>query len=558
MLTNILDYIRYTLYGALIVTLFFLYQAWNTDHTQAKDNVSEVQNSIIEKNSSYVPQITESTKNKNVTTDQVPPFLSSTNIIHVTTDIIKADIDAIGGNIIKLELLNYPEQIHSKKPFVLMNDTKQTLYFAQSGLLGIDGPDNNTKQALYSYDLKDYSLSPGEDELQVKLHWKNEKGLIVTKLFTFKRNSYEIKINYLIDNQSNQPWNGNYYLQLLRTNKSPDGSKGFASYTTYFGAAISSPNHHYEKISFDKMMKSNLDESITSGWAAMVQHYFVSAWIPDKDLTMQYFTRNLGNNLFAVTIVSPSIDVPAGKTITTEAKLYAGPATANKLEKAAPYLQLTIDYGWFWFISIIIFWAMEKIYLLIGNWGWSIVIITLLIKLLFYHFSAKSYYSMSAMKKLQPRLSALREKYGADKAKFTQAMLELYKKEKVNPFGGCLPILIQIPVFIGLYWVLIESVELRHAPFMFWIQDLSAKDPFYVFPVLMGAFMYLQQRLNPPPPDPLQAKVMMLMPVFITLLFLNLPAGLTLYGFVNNAISYLQQWYIMRNLEKKEKVKKKM
>jgi YidC/Oxa1 family membrane protein insertase len=343
----------------------------------------------------------------------------------------------------------------------------------------------------------------------------------------------------------------------MRTNSPPPTQQsGFMNLATYFGAAISSPEKRFQKISFKDMQNNKLNQTITGGWAAMIQHYFVSAWVPDKTYAMQYFTNITHDNLYTVGMISPKINVNPNESIHIPAKFYAGPAIANDLEAAAPGLKLTIDYGWFWFISDLIFWMMQHIYDVIGNWGWAIVIVTIIIKLAFYKLSAKSYRSMSAMKKLQPKLNSLKERFADDKQKFTQATLELYKKEKVNPMSGCLPILIQIPVFIGLYWVLIESVQFRQAPWILWIHDLSVKDPYYVLPVLMGLSMFLQQRLNPPPPDPMQAKVMMFMPVIFTVLFINFPAGLMLYWFVNNTLSFLQQWFIMRSMEKAEKSKK--
>lgn len=297
------------------------------------------------------------------------------------------------------------------------------------------------------------------------------------------------------------------------------------------------------------MQKSNLSQTISGGWAAMVQHYFVTAWIPSKVTASDYYSKVTPEGLFGIGMINSQVTVPSHEKMMVQSKLYTGPALTDRLEKAAPGLQLTIDYGIFWFISIAIFWLMQKVHDFIGNWGWAIVITTLIIKLLFYKLSAKSYRSMSMLKKLQPRMERLKELYGADRQKLTQATMDLYRQEKVNPMGGCLPILIQIPVFIALYWVLVESVQLRQAPFILWIHDLTAKDPYYILPLLVGLSMFLQQRLSPPPPDPMQAKVMMFMPVIFTALFLNFPAGLMLYWFVNNMLSFLQQWYIMRTVK---------
>lgn len=554
-----LDYLRIALYGTLVVILFILYQAWEKDHPKPVNTPT----TTVSNTTNYIPEITQTNQN---TTTQSATNITSTNavtpvvsqpVVHVITDLLQVDIDALGGNIIQVKLVKYLDELHSSNPFVLLNNLPNTRYIAQSGLLSTTGPDTSKGQTLYTSDKMDYSLPENQNEIQVKLHWKNEQGVIVDKIFTFKRNSYEIDVGYQIANQSNQPWGGNLYLQIMRKDTPPVNHQGFVSFATYFGAAVSSPEKRFQKITFKDMGKQNLNQTIVGGWAAMIQHYFVSAWIPDKNTSSQYFSNVTNDGLYTIGVIGPKIDIPPGQTVETKAKFYAGPAIAEYLEKAAPSLKLTIDYGWFWFISAIIFWMMQHIYNLIGNWGWSIVIVTLIIKLMFYHLSAKSYRSMSGLKKIQPKINALKERFGDDKQKFTQATLELYKKEKVNPMSGCLPILVQIPVFIGLYWVLIESVQLRQAPFILWIQDLSIKDPYYVLPLLMGLSMFLQQRLNPPPADPTQAKVMMFMPVIFTILFVNFPAGLMLYWFVNNTLSYLQQWYIMHSMDKAEKKPKK-
>jgi YidC/Oxa1 family membrane protein insertase len=357
-------------------------------------------------------------------------------------------------------------------------------------------------------------------------------------------------------NQSSQPWEGNLYTQLMRTDSPPPNNSGFMNLATYFGAAVSTPQKPFEKITFKEMNQKSLDQTVEGGWAAMIQHYFISAWIPEKSVTSTYYTKVLPNGLHAIGMIGKPVTAAPGTTVTSGATLYVGPSLGDQLEQAAPHLKLTIDYGWFWFISDIIFWMMQHIYDVVGNWGWSIVIVTIIIKLLFYQLSNNSYRSMSGLKKLQPRIELLKERYKDDKQKLTQATMELYKEAKVNPMSGCLPILIQIPVFIALYWVLVESVQLRQAPFIFWIHDLSQHDPYYILPVMMGISMFLQQRLNPPPPDPMQAKIMMLMPVLFTFLFANFPAGLMLYWFVNNTLSFLQQWHIMHRVEKENANKK--
>ncbi len=551
--TKILESLRIGLYAALLVVLFLFYQAWEKEHAPA--TIRPTPNNAIQSNG-YVPALTEpaaQSKTSNLSTAPVTT-ISNNPIVHVTTDTFEADIDTLGGNITQIKLLKYPSELHSTQPFLLLNDSPDTRYLAQSGLLNTEGPDTTKGQATYTTEQTNYVLMPDQQEMQVKLHWQNAQGIKIIKSFTFKRNQYAINVDYQIDNQSKQAWDGSLYLQLLRKNSSENAHQNHLSATaTYFGAAISSPDKRFKKITFSEMDSKNLDQTITDGWAAMIQHYFVSAWAPDSNMPLRYFSRVTNDGLYTIGMISPKVNVAPGQTLTIQSKLYAGPAIADDLEKVASSLKLTIDYGWFWFISGIIFWMMQHIYNVVGNWGWSIVLVTVVIKLMFYHLSAKSYRSMSGMKKLQPKIALLKERFGDDKQKFTQATLELYKKEKVNPMSGCLPILVQIPVFIGLYWVLIESVQLRQAPFILWIHDLSIKDPYYILPLLMGLSMFVQQRLNPPPPDPMQAKIMMLMPVIFTVLFLNFPAGLMLYWFVNNTLSFLQQWFIMRSVEKSPK-----
>lgn len=544
---NIFDYLRMALYAALIAVLVLMYQLWDKEHLKPM-----VKYTTETTGTNYIPEIKTDAIKATDSAPTSPSVINTGNLIHVKTDVIEADIDSQGGNIIQVKLIKYPEKLHSSTPFILLNNSSQTRYIAQSGLLSDLGPDTSQGQATYTTEKPDYVLNQGQAELTVNLHWQNQDGLKINKIFTFKPNDYQINVRYLIDNQSKKPWEGSLYLQLLRKNNPPEQSQGFSNLTTYFGAAISSSEKPFQKINFKEMDQQSLDKTITGGWAAMVQHYFVSAWVPETNITSKYFSRVTPDGLYTIGMIEPKVIVPIGGTSELSAKLYAGPAIADLLEKTAPGLPLTIDYGWFWFLSVIIFWMMQKVYYFVGNWGWSIVIVTMIIKLIFYPLSSKSYRSMSALKKVQPKINALKERFGDDKQKFTQATLELYKKEKVNPMSGCLPILIQIPVFIALYWVLIESVYLRQAPFILWIQDLSTKDPYYVLPILMGLSMLVQQRLSPPPPDPMQAKVMMFMPVLFTALFINFPAGLMLYWFVNNTLSVLQQWFIMRSMEKTE------
>lgn len=542
---NILDYVRMALYAALIVVGFLLFQAWSMEHpAKAADTTAVLPVAPVSPVAATQTSIAAST-----TAPAVPAGTVSSRLITVTTDLLKVTIDTAGGDVVSASLLKYPETLGSSTPFLLLNNNPDTRYLAESGLISVMGPDTSSAQATYMADKTSYDLA-NKDSIKVSLHWQNQEGLKVEKIFTFTRGSYQIDVTYNVSNQTAKPWSGSAYTQLLRTNSPPPAHSGFINLATFFGAAVSSAEKPFNKISFKQMHETNFAQTIHGGWAAMIQHYFISAWVPPQSATSNYYSRVSQNGLYTIGLISTPVNAAPGASTSTTNRLYVGPAIATDLEKTAPTLKLAIDYGWLWFISNIIFWLMQKIYDVVGNWGWSIVIVTIIIKLLFFKLSATSYRSMSMLKKLQPRIEALKERYGNDKQKVTQGMLELYRQEKVNPMSGCLPVVIQIPVFIALYWVLVESVQLRQAPFIFWIHDLSQKDPYYILPILMGLAMFVQQRLNPPSPDPVQAKMMMLMPVVFTALFANFPAGLMLYWFVNNTLSFLQQWYIMRTVNK--------
>jgi len=548
---TLIDYLRIALYSALVVIVVALFQTWEREHP-----VKQVQQSLSSTLSNTVLP-TNITANTNIISPSTSSITTIPNkLIHVTTDVFQITIDPKGGNIVGLNLLKYPAMLHSTLPTVLMSNDPAQKYIAQSGLYSQAGPDTTQGEALFTTDQTDYTLADNQTTTEVRLHWRNAFGVTFTKIYTFHRNDYAIDVNYEIDNASSKAWNGSLYLQLLRKNLPSAQHSGMLGLSTFNGAAFSSPDKPFQKLTFAKMDKEPLDENIANGWVAMMQHYFLSAWVPPTDTTARYFTRTSDDGLYSIGMIAPAISVNPGEKITTGAKLYAGPEVVDQLQKVAPTLKLTIDYGWLWMISAALFWLMQKIYNVVGNWGWSIVIVTMLIKLAFYHLSAKSYRSMSALKKLQPKIEALKERLGDDRQQLTQATLELYRKEKVNPMSGCLPVLIQIPVFIALYWVLIESVQLRQSPFILWIHDLSVSDPYYILPVLMGLSMFLQQRLNPPPADPTQAKIMMFMPVVFTVMFAGFPAGLMLYWFVNNTLSFLQQWFIMHRMEKAENNRK--
>ena len=391
-----------------------------------------------------------------------------------------------------------------------------------------------------------HAVADGSDTLKVKLHWSSDDGVRVAKIYTFHRDSYTIEVRYEVHNGSSEPWNARMYGQFQRSEVEAEGGL-FRTYT-YTGGVISGPDKPYDKIDFSDMRDADLKRSETGGWIAMIQHYFTGAWVPSPEGRNYYYSKAVANNRYVLGVMTPALSVAPQGTGSVKLTLYAGPKVQRRLEAVAPNLERTVDYGWLWLIAEPLFWLLEWIHGLIGNWGFSIIVLTMLIKLAFFHLSATSYKSMARMRKLQPRVMDLRDRFSGDKAKLNQAMMELYKKEKINPLGGCLPILVQIPVFISLYWVLLESVALRQAPFTLWIHDLSVHDPFFVLPVMMGITMLAQQRLNPAPPDPMQARIMMALPFVFTFLFLFFPAGLVLYWFVNNLLSIAQQWVITRKI----------
>ena len=466
-------------------------------------------------------------------------------VVTVRTDALTVRIDPRGGTMWQVSLNRYPVEIDEPdRPFILLDDRRDLVYVAESGLVGASAPDHH---AVLVPERNDYELAPGADRLDVRLHWQDENGVRITKIIEFTRDSYEIGVRYEVNNGSSLSWTGQAYGQFRRI--PPEDSGGLGTIYTYTGAVLSSPDKPYEKIDFDDMESEDLDREVRDGWMAMIQHYFASAWIPEPSVVARYYTKALPGGAFLAGLVGPPVTVAARTSGETRLKLYAGPKVQDRLEAAAPGLKRTVDYGWLFFIAQPLYVALEFIHDYVGNWGWSIILLTFFIKLAFYHLSAASYRSMARMRKLSPKIQSLRDRHSGDRQKMNQAMMELYKKEKINPLGGCLPIVVQIPVFIALYWVLLETVELRQANFIFWLKDLAAHDPFFVLPVLMGASMFLQQRLSPTPPDPIQAKVMMFLPIIFTGFFLFFPSGLVLYWFVNNLLSISQQWVITKRIE---------
>ena len=473
----------------------------------------------------------------------------NTRLVKVSTDVLTVLIDTQGGDIVRVDLPKHLTELgESSSPFILLNRTSSTTYIAQSGLVGANGTDTKAGRPLFSVDAEQYQLQDGEDSLTVNLTLRQGEVLI-TKRFTFKRSDYLIGLTYHVDNQSSHPWKAGLFGQIKRDSHNPTvgNSMGMAP---FLGAALTSNDENYKKLDFEDIEDETFKETVTGGWVAMVQHYFISAWVPDQSISNTFNLRKLGSqDLYMLGFTSPQVAVEPGEKGELKAAFYAGPKDQYRLEKISPYLDLTVDYGLLWWIAKPLFWVLYQLHMVLGNWGWSIIFLTVMIKAAFFRLSATSYRSMANMRKLQPEMARLKDLYGDDRQKMSQETMSLYKREKVNPMGGCLPILVQMPVFMALYWVLLESVELRHSPWILWISDLSVKDPFFVLPLIMGVSMFVQQRLNPTPPDPMQAKVMQIMPIAFTFFFMFFPAGLVLYWTVNNGLSIIQQWLITRKIE---------
>ncbi|MFP4273112.1 MAG: membrane protein insertase YidC [Halothiobacillaceae bacterium] len=484
---------------------------------------------------------------------------SAAGSISVRTDVLDLRISTRGGVLHQADLLDYPVRLDQPDtPVRLLTDGRGKRYVAQSGLQSSSGP-APTHHAEYRAEGSEYRLEEGQDVLSVPMAWE-EDGLRVTKTYHFERGSYVVRVTHEVENLRDEAWTGNQYRQLQRTSVE-DGMRLVYTYTggVYAGDVPGTGDRvNYEKLTFSEMAKSPLSRDLTNGWVAMIQHYFLSAWAPRADEVNHYYTLTTSGTpaLYALGIASPERTVAPGAQDRFESVLYIGPKIQENLEPLAQGLELTVDFGIFTFIAKPIFWLLKLFHDWVGNWGWAIVMVTIVIKLIFLWPSAISYRSMARMRTLTPKLKALKERYAEDRQKLSQEMMKLYQKEKINPLGGCLPILIQIPVFIALYWVLVESVELRHAEWIFWIKDLTAMDPYFVLPVLMGLSMWAQQKLNPTPMDPMQQKIFTWLPVVFTIFFAFFPAGLVLYWLVNNLLSIAQQYLITRRIEREAAAKK--
>jgi YidC/Oxa1 family membrane protein insertase len=462
--------------------------------------------------------------------------------ITITTDVIKADIDTLGGQLKRLELLKFKDGVDPTKNQVLFDADQSKTYLAQTGLIGGAAmPNHNTP----------FAAKPGARVLdggnQVQLVLEAVQGGVkLTKTFTFRRGDYVIDVRHDVSNVGAAPVTPELYMQLIHDGNKPAGDSYFNS--SYTGPTLYTEEDHYQKLDFADIEKGKAEHTkkADNGWIAISQHFFVSALVPQDKSARDIFTKKVDTNLYAIGTVTPLGALAPGATISNDAKLYSGPQVSNLLEKVAPGLELVKDYGMLTLIAKPMFWVMEQIHSVLGNWGWTIIAFTILIKLAFFPLSAAGYRSMAKMKVLTPKMQAIRERHKGDPQKMNQATMELYKTEKINPLGGCLPILVQMPVFIALYWVLQASVEIRGAPWIGWITDLAAPDPWYILPVLYAVSMYITTKLNPAPADPMQAKMMLFMPLAFSVIFFFFPSGLVLYWVVNNVLSIGQQWAISK------------
>lgn len=470
--------------------------------------------------------------------------------IRVTTDMVVAEIDTAGGDIRQLGLIAHPSREDQTKPYELLLDKTVRFHVAQSGLIGTNLPNHKTKYTVDSSNY-DYRLESGQDKVVVRLLAPEEDGIQVAKIFTFHRGSYVIDVEFEIVNHSDAAIIPFSYFQMLRDANEPTGSSTLVH--SYTGPAMYTDAEKFQKIKFSDMDKNKAEypTNADNGWIAMLEHYFLTAWLPPQNTPREYFAKRLAHNQYTAGVIAPVGAIESGETKTITMPFYAGPQEQNKLAELAPGLELTVDYGWLTILAVPLFWLLSFYHDWTDNWGTAIILLTLTVKLIFFPLSAAGYRSMAKLRVVTPKLQRIREQYASDRQRMHQAMMEFYKEEKINPMGGCLPILVQIPVFIALFWTLLAAVELRYAPFALWITDMSVPDPYYVLPVIMGISMWVQSKLSPTPTDPIQAKVMQIMPIAFSIFFFFFPAGLVLYSLCNNILSIAQQWQITRMYENK-------
>lgn len=558
-----MDLTKFFLYTSLAAITYLMLLAWQGDYPPLLDSGRTQEPSSIQipenaaTSATDIPTVVPSSapgagldiSGTSQTNGSSNATSNSPRLVSIETDTLELNIDLSGGDIVQLALPKYLKQIDvTDDPFMVLEESQGRNYVAQSGLIGTNGIDN-AGRADYQTSAPYYRLEDGENTLTVDLVTPApDPGVTVTKRYSFTRDSYLIDISFIIDNRSSQTWQANAFGQIKRDGFDDPGTAGGFG-RTFLGFVTTSGDDPYIKIDFDDIEDGTETFDMDGGWIGFSQHYFLSAWIPVAESLNRFTTRRNNINQYFGEFTSSAFSVAPGTQASHNLQFYAGPKDQYALAEISPNLELTIDYGFLYFLAAPIYWLLDLINSSIGNFGISIILLTVVVKGLFYKLSETQYKSMAAMRRAAPKMQQLKDRYGDDKMGMQKAMMELYKKEKVNPFGGCLPMLAQMPVFIGIYWVLLESVELRHAPFMLWLTDLSVRDPLFILPLLMGATMFLQMKLSPAPPDPMQAKVMQIMPIMMTGLFLFFPAGLVLYWLTNAVLGILQQWYITRKLE---------
>jgi YidC/Oxa1 family membrane protein insertase len=541
-----MDFQRILLVIIFSFSIFQLWEGWQRENqpiTQVQTVAGASSTPILSESLTAAPQV------KSLGPVLSAPSIKHGDIINITTDLFKLEINTVGGDISRIDFEKHLDTTDRSKLFQLFRQDEEHTYIAQSGLLGDDLPTHNT---VFSSQQNSYNLVENADKLEVRLNAISKSGLKVDKVFVFHKNSYLIDVGYEIHNNLTNKITPSAYFQLVRDNFEPVGSTKFVP--TYTGPAVYTEAEKFQKIDFASIdkNKASIPKVSDNGWVGMLQHYFVSAWLPEGKTSREFYAKKLDEKLYSVGVILPVNPIEPGQTGKITVPLYVGPAQSN-LDAIAPGLGLTVDYGFLTIIAKPIFWLLTAIHGMVHNWGFAIIILTVLIKLVFFPLSAASYKSMAKMRIVAPKLAKIKEQYSNDRERLNRAMMDLYKTEKINPLGGCLPVLIQIPVFISLYWSILASVEMRYAPFMGWITDLSRSDPYYVLPVIMGISMFIQSKLNPTPPDPLQAKLMQIMPIAFSVVFFFFPVGLVLYSVVNNVLSIAQQWYITRSIEAESK-----
>ncbi len=553
-----MDPVRLLLISTTAVLSLMLLIEWNQYSDEYQKQQSELYTAaitepgLVTNESVTVPTsqgINDGIPSVNQETNPLSLFLDDSETFNLATDALDLVVSADGGDVVSASLPKFPVRLDTPdQPFRLLENNNLRRYVAQSGLIGPDGIDASGNRARYA---SQGVTNNGDGSHTLTLAWTGNDplGMQVYKRFTAQDDRYDVDVSFDIRNGGSAVASVTSFAQLKRDNtQAPDGNTGFGV-SPYLGAALTQPDERYTKLSFSDLNDEPFSKRLPAGWVAILQHYFVSAWIPSQKASHDYFASQLSNGDNVIGFKNQNIDIaPGAATIITQT-LYVGPKDQIALAELAENLDLVIDYGWLWWLAQPLFWLLTIIQQFVINWGLAIIALTVVIKLVFFRLSAASYKSMAKMRTVQPKIQSIKDQYADDKAKQQQAMMELWKKEKINPMGGCLPMLIQMPVFIALYWVLLESVELRHAPFVLWIDDLSAMDPYFVLPILMGISMWLMQRLNPAPPDPMQAKIMMYMPIAFTFLMMWFPAGLVLYWLCNNLLSFAQQYVVTRQIE---------